>query len=72
MELSNFSSILSSTAIITDVLENDSEGTEHKMVLVLAVSYNIIDGSYEGVRINAASSEDVCSSYMAAVLSTRI
>ena len=52
--------------------EIDSEGTEHKMVLVLTVSYNIIDGSYEGVRINAASSEDVCSSYMAAVLSTRI
>ena len=52
--------------------EIDCEGTEHKMVLVLTVSYNIVDGSYEGIRINTATSEDVCSSYMAAVLSTRI
>ena len=50
----------------------DSESTEHKMVLVLTVSYNIVDNSYEGVRLNTATSADVCNSYMTAMYSLKL
>ena len=53
-------------------VETHSEGLENGMVLVLTVSYNIVDGNFEGIRLLTATSDDVCRSYMTALTSLKI
>jgi 16S rRNA methyltransferase RsmB/F len=48
------------------------DALEKGMALVLTVSYNVVDGTYEGIRLSVSTPEDICSSYLTAFLSLKI
>ena len=48
------------------------DSLEKGMALVLTVSYNIVDGNYEGIRLSIATPGDICSSYLTAFLSLKL
>ena len=60
-------SVTNATSVPTDEL--DDEGS---MVLVLTVTYNVVDERYDGIRLNTVSGGDVCNSYLTAILSLKI
>ena len=60
-------SVTNTTSMSTDEL--DDEG---RMVLVLTVTYNVVDERYDGIRLNTVSAGDVCNSYLTAILSLKI
>jgi 16S rRNA methyltransferase RsmB/F len=50
----------------------EEDALEKGMALVLTVSYNVVDGNYEGIRLSVSTPEDICSSYLTAFLSMKI
>lgn len=66
----------SSKRTVSYPLALPSGGTENAlekgMALVLTVSYNVVDGNYEGIRLSVATPVDMCSSYLTAFLSLKI
>lgn len=73
---SKLDSKTSSKCAVTCPLALPSGGAEDAlekgMALVLTVSYNVVDGSYEGIRLGIATPVDICSSYLTAFLSLKI
>lgn len=51
---------------------SDEHDDEESMVLVLTVTYNVVDERYDGIRLNTVTGDDVCSSYLSAILSLKI
>ena len=51
---------------------SDDVHDDESMVLVLTVTYNVVDERYDGIRLNTVTGDDVCSSYLSAILSLKI
>jgi 16S rRNA methyltransferase RsmB/F len=60
----------SSTEVVP--VSGAEDALEKGMALVLTVSYNVVDGNYEGIRLSVSTPEDICSSYLTAFLSLKI
>ena len=67
LEGKNTESVTNETLTSSDEFDDDES-----MVLVLDVTYNVVDERYDGIRLNTATGVDFCTSYLTAILSLKI